>query len=379
MIIVHEIFGNLFEFLPKSNLKAGDGKLNGEYPFFTSSNVQSKWIDSPSYSIEALIFGTGGSASVHHVSIPFSTSSDCLVAKPKRLGEINCRYCFHFLAGKIHLLEAGFRGAGLRHISKSYIQNIKIPIPPLPEQKRIADILDRAEALRAKRRSVLAQLDELIKSIFLDMFGDPITNTKKWPRLPFAKLLTNIDGGWSPVCLDRPVEGEEWGVLKLGAVTSCEYNSAENKALPEDIDPDPNLEVRPGDLLFTRKNTYELVAACALVNETPPRLMMSDLIFRLQLHRDAKIDPNYLHQLLIYPTKRREIQRLAGGSAGSMPNISKAKLNTALIEIPPLPLQQEFARRLFAIEKLKAEYKVSLTELDELFASLQYRAFRGEL
>jgi type I restriction enzyme S subunit len=192
-------------------------------------------------------------------------------------------------------------------------------------------------------------------------------------------LLANIDSGWSPNCLDRPVTGKEWGVLKLGAVTWCEYNAAENKALPPNVEPDAAIEVKRGDLLFTRKNTHELVAACALVRETPPRLLMSDLIFRLRMRPSAKVDTCFLHQLLIHPSKRREIQKLASGSAGSMPNISKARLQTATIELPPLSLQREFAHRVRAVEKLKAVQRASLAELDALFASLQHRAFRGEL
>lgn len=288
-------------------------------------------------------------------------------------------YLFHFLPSALKAIEDATPFVTVKHLSVKSIREIKIPLPPLPEQKRIADILDRAEALRAKCRDAIAQLDELTQSIFVDMFGDPVKNLNGWQRVPLAELLTNIDSGWSPSCLDRPVEGKEWGVLKLSAVTRCEYNPTENKALPDNILPDPNLEVKQGDLLFTRKNTYELIAACAFVRETPPRLMMSDLIFRLRLRQDAKIDPNFLHQLLIFPTKRREIQKIAGGSAGSMPNISKTRLNTVLIEIPPLSLQKEFAQHIEAVERLKTAHKASLAELDELFISLQYRAFRGEL
>jgi type I restriction enzyme S subunit len=233
--------------------------------------------------------------------------------------------------------------------------------------------------LRAKRRAALSQLDTIIQAIFLELFGDPVTNPKAWPRLPFAALLTNIESGWSPICLERPVKGNEWGVLKLGAVTSCEYNPTENKALPPGVDPDPDLEVKPGDLLFTRKNTYELVAACALVRETPPQLLMSDLIFRFRLCPDAPVNNEFLHQLLTYPTKRREIQRLAGGSAGSMPNISKGRLRTTPIELPPITLQRDFAHRVSAVEKLKTVHRRSLAELDTLFGALQHRAFRGEL
>jgi type I restriction enzyme S subunit len=249
----------------------------------------------------------------------------------------------------------------------------------LAEQRRIAEVLDKAEALRAKRRAALAQLDSLTQSLFLDLFGDPVVNSKKWDRRPFSELLEAIDSGWSPVCLDRPATGGEWGILKLGAVTRCEYNALENKALPANEEPDPSIEVKAGDLLFTRKNTYELVAACAFVRATPPKLMMSDLIFRLRIKDNAPVDKVFLQNLLVYPSKRSAIQKLAAGSSGSMPNISKARLLTVLIELPPLDLQREFARRVTAVEKLKTAQRAALAELDALFASLQHRAFRGEL
>ncbi|MCY7323296.1 MAG: restriction endonuclease subunit S [Phormidesmis sp. CAN_BIN36] len=108
-------------------------------------------------------------------------------------------------------------------------------------------------------------------------------------------------------------------------------------------------------------------------------MLLPDLIFRFRLKSDALVDSCFLHQLLINPAKRREVQKLASGSASSMPNISKAKLQVALIELPPLSLQQEFARRVEAIDRLKATQRQSLAQLDTLFASLQHRAFQGEL
>jgi type I restriction enzyme S subunit len=288
-------------------------------------------------------------------------------------------YLYHFLVTQVLRLRIKSQGLAQGVITREMLREMAIPLPPFAEQQRIAEILDRAEALRAKRRAAIAQLDTLTQYIFLDLFGDPATNPKRWARVPFGDLLSKIDSGWSPVCLDRPVVTNEWGVLKLGAVTWCEYNPAENKAMLPSVAPDPELEVQPGDLLFTRKNTYDLVAACALVQATPPRLQMSDLIFRFRLRPDAKIDACFLHRLLIYPTKRREIQKLAGGSAGSMPNISKARLQSALIEAPPLALQRDFARRVATVEKLKSAHRATLSKLDALFAVLQHRAFRGEL
>ncbi len=277
------------------------------------------------------------------------------------------------------LIGQAHGGVGLKHVTRGVVEDLKIPLPALSEQKRIAEVLDQAEALRAKRRAALAQLDTLTQSIFLDLFGDPVSNPKRWSRSSLGDLLTAIDSGSSPVCLDRPAINGEWGVLKLGAVTWCEYDPMENKALPAGVAPNDEIEVKVGDLLFTRKNTYELIAACALVRATPPRRLMSDLIFRLRLHETAKIDPLFLQQLLVYPTKRKEIQKLAGGSAGSMPNISKERLRSAAIETPPLALQREFAARTISVDRLKSASRSALAILDDVCAALQHRAFQGEL
>jgi len=226
---------------------------------------------------------------------------------------------------------------------------------------------------------MLKLLDSSAQSVFVDMFGDPVQNPKNWPRVRFGELLDRIESGWSPVCLDRPAEGNEWAVLKLGAVTSCEYDSNENKALPMGLAPDPRLEVKPGDLLFSRKNTYELVAACALVFETRPRLMMPDLIFRFRISPGVGLDVNYLHQLLVNTSKRGELRKLASGSAGSMPNISKAKLLDVQIEVPPESLQLQFARQVTKLREQVQLQRRALMKHNALFLALQYKAFRGEL
>lgn len=224
-------------------------------------------------------------------------------------------------------------GANLPRISPKVLAEMKIPMPPLSEQRRIAAVLGKADALRAKRRNSIAKLDQLLQSVFLDMFGDPVSNPRSWPRVPFSEVLEHIESGTSPICLDRVKNEDEWGVLKLGAVTRCRFDPSANKALPTDTSFDEKLEVKVGDLLFTRKNTYELVAACAYVSRTPERLLLPDLIFRLRLKEQALALPRYLQSLLTYPRKRSEVQNLAGGSAGSMPNISKAKLKDLLRKV----------------------------------------------
>jgi type I restriction enzyme S subunit len=361
---------------------AGLPLLNGPTEFGPIHPTEKQWTTEPTKLCEpgdALFCVRGATAGRLNVADKTYCLGRGLAAIRSKPGKFDAGFLLHILRNGYAKFQARGVGSTFINISSEELSKFEVPALPLAEQRRLAGLLDRAEALQGKRRASLAQLDTLTQSMFLDLFGDPARNPKAWPRVPFGELLSKIDSGWSPICLDRPVMGNEWGVLKLGAVTWCEYNPAENKAMLPNVAPDPELQIQPGDLLFTRKNTYELVAACALVQTTPPRLQMSDLIFRFRLRPDANMDACFLHRLLIYPTKRREIQKLAGGSAGSMPNISKARLQSALIEVPPLPVQRDFARRVAAVEKLKSAYRASLARLDALFAVLQYRAFRGEL
>lgn len=270
-------------------------------------------------------------------------------------------------------------GATVKNLNIDLVKGVKIPLPPLEEQRRIAAILDQADALRRMRRASFAPLDVLTAASFSEFFGDPLTNNLKWPRILFGNVVKDIEGGWSPTCLDRPATESEWGVLKLGAVTYGRYDDRAQKSLPHNLSPRPALEVHNGDLLFTRKNTHDLVAACALVRETRSRLMFSDLIFRIVL-KDHKIThPEYVHALLSHPAMRKEIQKLASGAAGSMPNISKARLRTIKIMLPPLDLQSRFAGVVQRIEALRGKFVADTAAFDALFASLQHRAFRGEL
>ena len=294
-------------------------------------------------------------------------------------GRIDPCYLRHMLSDALVQMEQHLHGATMKHVNRGEFLATTIPLPPLAEQKRIAGILHTADALRAKRREALAQLDTLLQSTFLDMFGDPVTNPMGWEIEGFDNWLDNIDSGWSPKCLNRQALIGEWGVLKLGAVTWCEFDDSGQKALPPSLAPRPELEVAPGDLLFTRKNTRDLVAAVAYVHKVRPRLMLSDLIFRLRLKSGIEMKPAFLWQLLIQPKQRQVIQKFAGGSAGSMPNISKAKLKTLKLIKPPLDLQHRFAAIVEAVEQQKASQRAHLAELDTLFASLQSRTFRGDL
>ncbi len=163
-----EKFDKLFKFLPKSKKKAGAGLEEGEYKFFTSSSIQSKYLNEFIYNNESLIIGSGGKASVHYYDEKFATSTDCFVVE-KQNDEIDVKYVYFFLKTNLQILESGFKGAGLKHISKKYISNIKIPLLSIDIQRKIALYLSQIEKIIDDRRNSITLLDSLLRNIFFEM------------------------------------------------------------------------------------------------------------------------------------------------------------------------------------------------------------------
>ncbi|MGJ4789175.1 restriction endonuclease subunit S [Leptospira koniambonensis] len=305
-------------------------------------------------------------------------SQDCLgLMLNEEIVDVN--YCIRMLKEELPKLRSRTRGATIQGISKKEVEKIAIPLPPLSEQIQIAEILTQAETLIVQRKESIRLLDELVKSQFMEMFGDPVKNEKGWEVKRLGDVIESIDSGWSPVCEDYPrlIESEK-AILKLGAVTKCRFEESANKKLPEKLEGGKLIEIKQGDVLFTRKNTKELVAAACYVFKTPPNLFLSDLIFRLN-YNSQYLNGLFLSNLLVERKYRRQIQSLATGSAGSMPNISKERLTGFPLLVPPIEEQLRFAAFVQQMEAQKAFYQNSLNELESLYSSLSQKAFRGEL
>lgn len=261
-------------------------------------------------------------------------------------------------------------GGSLMRARPAHVANIEIPLPPLPEQRRIAAILDHADALRAKRRKVIGHLDGIAQSIFLDMFGDPAEYAASGNCVALGEVA-DLQGGRNLVA-DDDQAASSFRVLKISAVTTGTFKPTESKPLPPDYIPPPEHMVRRGDLLISRANTTELVGAVAYVDQEPTNVALPDKVWRF-VWADPESVPLFYWTLFRTPSIRRRISQLSSGTGGSMKNISKAKLDK--LELPAVsPHQQrEFARRMAAIPRVEAD------QFDTLFASLQSRAFRGEL
>lgn len=258
-------------------------------------------------------------------------------------------------------------------VKKTRIAEIEIPLPPLETQRHIAVVLDKVSNLISLRKQQLAKLDELVKSRFIELFGDPITNEMGWKKVQLSTCLESIDNGKSLVCDASARQGNWPAVLKLSAATYGFYRPEENKAMLDENQFVEDAAVRAGDLLFTRKNTPELVGMCAYVYDTPSRLMMPDLIFRLNTtNRCNKV---FLWKLINHDLFRDCIQTIATGSAKSMSNISKERLLSLEIILPPAELQEQFAAFVKQTDKSKLAVQKSLDKLEVLKKALMQQYF----
>jgi type I restriction enzyme S subunit len=289
-------------------------------------------------------------------------------------------YLGYFLRAPSTVEKISQRVAGARmpRAEMPFVMSLDIPLPPLSEQSRTVDLLSRAENIVRMRREAEQKSKEIIPALFLDMFGDPATNPKRWDRKSLSEIVESIDSGKSPPCIDRLRYADEWGVLKLGSVTWGSYDETEHKTLPPTTNPFLQAEVRRGDVLLSRKNTYDLVGAPAYVWDTRGQILLPDLIFRLNIGNSERVDGIYLWALLSTASKRSQLRLLASGAAASMPNISKGRLSGLGIEVPPMPLQRRFSALASHARAIELQHAYATSVAYTAFQSLLAGVFGGD-
>lgn len=274
----------------------------------------------------------------------------CLRLKTDKLIK---RYLFHILNSNFferQCIQAS-KGVAQKNMSTEWLKDYEIPLYSIEKQLEIIEVLDKTRNVISLRKDELLALDNLIKVRFVELFGNPIKNEKHWEIFKLRDCLKCIDNGKSFTCDVQARTGEHPAILKLSAVTYGDYRQEENKALLDEKQFVDSAEVHSGDLLFTRKNTPELVGMAAYVYNTPAHLMMPDLIFRLV--PNERMNAIFLWKLINNREFRSVIQSIAGGSAKSMSNISKERLSNISVICPPIEFQEQFADFVCAIDKSK--------------------------
>jgi type I restriction enzyme, S subunit len=363
-------FGDILEFKTKSKIKAGDGQVDGEYPFFTSSSIQSKFLDHHQFNNESLIFGTGGKASIHYYKGKFSVSTDCFVTELKNENFL-IKYVYYYLLGNIDILEKGFKGAGLKHISKEYLKNIEIPILPIIEQKKIVSILDESINVVQKRKKTLVKLEELILSVFVEMFGNPVTNIKNFEKFQFGDIC---DLKLGKMLDKKKIKGNNlypylgnknvrWGKFDLSDLNEMDFDAKDREVY----------ELKKGDLLICEGGEIGRAAIWRWNNK--------EIYYQKALHRarvkESLVTPEYIQFTLWFFSKQNGFKDYQ--SSVTIAHLTVAKLKTLIIPLPPIKLQRKFSEIYNEINLQITKTEKSLQLLEDSYQSILHQAFTGKL
>ncbi len=275
----------------------------------------------------------------------------------------------------VALANSRATGANLPRLSPTALAELRIPLPPLPEQRRIAEILDKADALRAKRRAALAQLDTLTQSIFLDMFGDPATNPKGWPEVTVADIC-EVKGG------KRLPKGEEYSSFptpfRYIRVTDLQFGAVNESALVY-LKPEIQAEiaryiVSTGDVIISIAGSIGLIAP---VPASLDGANLTENAAKLVPRAKGVYDAVFLAALLQMPFARGQILSHVGQV--TIGKLALFRIEKITLQLPPLEAQHRFTALVDIVARQKAAQQEAHAELHALFGALQHRAFRGDL
>lgn len=302
-----------------------------------------------------------------YADFPFCLGADgTKILKPKAV--LDAKFAYHFLR------QTSFPDAGYsRHFK--FLKDIRIPLPPLNEQRRIATILDQADTLRRIRRAALVGMGHLVGAIFDEIFGNSPSVSSKWPTAKFHDFLAEpLRNGVSPSSDGTVPES----LLTLSAITSERFYEGAVKVGMFKTAPPPNQRVRLEDFLMCRGNgNIDLVGRGLFPLRDLPNTVFPDTIIAGRINTD-KINRVFLEFIWNAPETRRQIQRMARTTNGTF-KVNQTMLERVEIIDPPIHLQKTFAARVDAIWRHRAKGECQANRFDALFASLQKRAFRGEL
>jgi type I restriction enzyme, S subunit len=292
-------------------------------------------------------------------------------------------------------------GVSYPAINPTELGGLPVWIPPLSEQRAIAAFLDREtarlDALIGYKERLISLLEEKRQAVIshavtrgLDPAA-PFTDSglpwlgmvpSHWTVGRLKHRMTRVEQGWSPQCDNRIAEPGEWGVLKVGCMNSGIYDESECKALPPELTPLPELEIRVGDVLMSRSNTVELVGMTGIVHQTQGRILLCDKLYRVGIRRD-RLDPEFAVFLLRSSCSRTQIEPAASGASPSMRNISAGIVRNLVFAFPPPDEQREIAANIKGAWKRidRAQFRIrdSIGRLQEYRTALISAAVAGQI
>lgn len=293
----------------------------------------------------------------------------CNILPDSKICDVN--YLYRYLQFSKPLLLNRRVGGGQPNISQGVIKDLEVPLPPLPEQKRIAQILDKADELRQKRQQSIEKLDELLQATFIDMFGDPVTNPKEWEKETIEKVCKQV--------IDCPHSTPKW--TESGEICLRTSNLGKGEWIWDDTryidtvqfeERTRRSKLFTGDIVLSREGTIGIAA----IVEKDMNLSLGQRLVQLTPNTEIILS-EFLLQVLLYDLDPIRITRLMVGSTSKHINVKD--LRNLKIFIPPLELQEKWTVFSNKLRQQKQVLKKQLAQQENLFQSLQQRAFNGEL
>lgn len=308
------------------------------------------------------------------VELDQATASTGFCVLRPRSNKLGSSYLFHWVKSPQFVSDMVKKATGASYpaVSDKIIFESLIPVPPLPEQIRIAAILDQADALRVKRREALAQLDSLTQSIFVEMFGDSVANPKGWSLKTLPEATEFQEG---PGILAKDFREVGVPLIRLAGIE----NSGVSLRGCNFVEPEmfarkwAHFALSEGDILVLTSATF---GNPAVVGKVAAGAIFYTGIIRFR-PRQNDIEPTYLRHFLASSWFLRQATALASGAV--IKHFGPTHLRQMTIPVPPTHVQQLFAKRVSKVESIRAAVARAMTDTEVLFASLQHRAFRGEL
>ena len=335
------------EKLEKSKIKAGDGEKEGKYPLYTCSPKVNKFLDNYLYDTEAIILSTGGNPIINYHKGEFSYSTDCLAIKSN--GEFENKYLYYYLISKINDIAKMFRGAGIKHLNKKELFQININLIDKREQIIIVKSLDMINEIIELKKKQLEELNTIIKSQFVEMFGNPIINDKKF-EFKQIREVTKIVTGTTPDTNDI----ENWNG-KINWITPAEikddtmYIYETERKITEKGQKSKSLTLMPkGTVIFSTRAPIGKTAIAGTemcCNQGFKNCICSININNIYLYYVLKNNTIYFNNL---------------GTGATFKELSKRVFEKVKIAVPPIDLQNKFSEIVKQIDKQKFESMIQL-------------------
>jgi type I restriction enzyme S subunit len=281
------------------------------------------------------------------------------------------RYLWNWMSHAAPSLAAKGRGATFLQVNKQDLAEMEIPLPPIEEQRRLAAVLDAADALRAKRRQALAKLDTLTQAIFIDMFGDPVENEREWQSSALEDVTQGIfdcphsTPKWTDdglVCLRTSNLGKGvWDWTDTRYVSRATFDDRSKRAYLE-----------PDDIVVSREGTVGIAA----IVEADMLVCMGQRLVQVRPDRDI-VRPRFLLDVLLFLLAPERIGRVMAGSTAKHLNVRDLKALEVIT--PPARIQDQYVAALGGVIGSRAGMSESGQRLDALYDALQQSAFRGDL